>query len=133
MRTPALAALGLCAALVSPASATHVSGGVDATIVPDETGGACITVTGTTGTFAGEFSGAGLVTAIIQDGVVVISPIQGAVPIVNTTTACIPGVWGAHSVRGNVVFSVLVADQTREFYVETLVCTYGTGTPLPCV
>lgn len=134
MRMPALAALGLCAALVTPASATGVQGGVYAQITPDETGGACLTVSAN-GTFAGEFSAAGLVTAIIQDGVVVISPIQGAVPLVGTdnATACIPGVWGAHSVRGDVVFTVAVADQTREFAAEVLVCTYGEGSPLPCV
>ena len=131
MRTPALAALGLCAALVTPASATHVSGGLDATIVPDETGGACITVTGATGTFAGEFSGAGDINAIVADGVMVFRPMLESVPIVNTTTACIEGVRGGYHVSGHVVFRVAVADQTREFYVENRACTYGSD-ELPC-
>ena len=132
MRMTALAALGLATALTSPASAVGVETAAIATITVDETAGACVTVN-TPGTYVGEFSAAGVVTAIIQDGVVVVSPVTGARPLVGSgsTTTCIPGVWGAHSVRGNVVYSLKIVDSRRDFVLETKVCTFGG--PLPCV
>lgn len=134
MRLTALAVLGLGAALVSPASAVEVSSGLSATITVDETAGACFEVRAN-GTFAGEFTASGYVTAIVADGVMVPGPIAGAHPIIGYyyDKACIPGVWGAHSVSGEVVYTATVVDETGEYSTEVKVCTFGSDLVDRCV
>jgi len=128
MRLTVLAALGLCAALTAPASAVEADLGVSVQISLQGDGGACVSYSSPEAD-VGQFSAAGVVTAIVADGVMKIAPIAGVKPLVGPGSAggCIPGVYGAHSISGTVVYEVTL-DTLDGDYVEVLVCNYGGGT-----
>ena len=115
----------LVAALASPASAVGAGVGVSAPISVDSGGGACVTVSAP-GTYVGQFSAAGTVTAIVQDGVVKVFPIAGVVPLVGsgTRTYCIAGA-PTPARSGTVAYEVNVSTVTGD-YAEAKVCVFGT-------